>query len=181
MDWGELMNSAWFWVVTAISGISLPSLIGMIVYVVVRGRIVKELAKINTEKIVADVSGKAIEGVIGSVKELSFKQSIQPVVEKELKKILIEVQDIVNEELGAVKKRYDDILAVLEGLAKYFDNSIGVTDEAKAELRKAIEEAHKDKIEPEIVEEIKVEEIIVDKPKTENKAEKTENKAHIDR
>ena len=85
--------------------------------------------------------GNATQAGINQIKNITFKNDIQPLVESELKKVYEYSIAVLETSLKAVKGQYGHVIDVLEALAKYFDNSIGVSEDAKAELKEAIEEA----------------------------------------
>lgn len=75
------------------------------------------------------------------IKEISFEQNIQPLVESELKKVTEEANTYLKQQLKETQEGYNKLLLCVEKLSAYFDNSIGVSDEAKAELKQAIADA----------------------------------------
>ena len=88
--------------------------------------------------------GTLVSYIVALVKSMSFKHDIQPIVESELKKVYEYSVAVCEKEIDVVKGQYARILGVLEALSKYFDNSIGVSEEAKEELKSAIAEAKED-------------------------------------
>lgn len=94
-------------------------------------------AALNT-KVVANEVKKEIKD---DIKNITFEQDIQPLVKSELKKVTEEANEYVKQQLKETQEGYNKLLNCLEKLSAYFDNSIGVSDEAKAELKQAIEEA----------------------------------------
>lgn len=75
------------------------------------------------------------------IKEISFEQNIQPLVQSELKKVTEEANTYLKQQLKETQEGYNKLLLCVEKLSAYFDNSIGVSDEAKAELKQAIADA----------------------------------------
>ena len=75
------------------------------------------------------------------LKTVTIEQDITPLVKSELKKVTEEANEYVKQQLKETQEGYDKLLNCLEKLSAYFDNSIGVSDEAKTELKQAIEEA----------------------------------------
>lgn len=94
-------------------------------------------AALNT-KVVANEVKKEIKD---DIQNITFEQNIQPLVKSELKKVTEEANEYVKQQLKETQEGYNKLLNCLEKLSAYFDNSIGVSDEAKAELKQAIEEA----------------------------------------
>ena len=62
---------------------------------------------------------------------MSFAHNIQPLVESELVKINEKSNEHINETVTRLEKKLDKVILIQEKQAKYFDNSIGVSDEAK--------------------------------------------------
>ena len=148
----EFLNEIWVWIVSAVGGLSLSAIISGIIYGALKGAFNKTISKINVEKI----ADKATEKGVETVKKVSFTHNIQPIVEIELKKINENSTEVLKKELDKVNDNYNKIVNILEKQAAYFDNSIGVPEEKKAELKKAIAEA---KNEPMVAESVVVDEL----------------------
>lgn len=154
----DIFSQVWVWVASVAGGITFAGVITAIIYGCLKGAFSKTISKINVQKIADDATEKGIE----RVKKVSFTHSIEPIVESELQKINEKSSALIKEELKVVQDKYDKLVDVIEKLSAYFDNSIGVPELAKKELREAIENA-KDKAP---VAECKVEsEVITEKKK----------------
>ena len=140
----EILNEIWVWIVSALGGVSLAGVISAAIYGCLKGAFSKTISKINVEKIAKDATEKGID----KVKAVSFSHSIQPLVESELKKINELSVEVVKKELNEVKAEYKTLINIIKKLSAYFDNSIGVSDTAKQELKQAIAEAENEPIEP---------------------------------
>ena len=140
----EILNEIWVWIVSALGGVSLAGVISAAIYGCLKGAFSKTISKINVEKIAKDATDKGID----KVKAVSFSHSIQPLVESELKKINEMSVEVVKKELNEVKAEYKTLINIVKKLSAYFDNSIGVSDTAKQELKQAIAEAENEPIEP---------------------------------
>ena len=140
----EILNEIWVWIVSALGGVSLAGVISAAIYGCLKGAFSKTISKINVEKIAKDATDKGID----KVKAVSFSHSIQPLVESELKKINELSVEVVKKELNEVKAEYKTLINIIKKLSAYFDNSIGVSDTAKQELKQAIAEAENEPIEP---------------------------------
>ena len=149
----EILNQVWVWLVSAIGGISVAGIITAIIYGSLKGAFNKAISKINVEKISEQATEKGIE----KVKKITFTHSIQPIVESELKKVNEYSVEILKTYMEETAKKYENVLNVLDKLSAYFDNSIGVSENAKNELKQAIAEA---KNEPITVESVVVDENI---------------------
>ena len=140
----EILNEIWVWIVSALGGVSLAGVISAAIYGCLKGAFSKTISKIDVEKIAKNATDKGID----KVKAVSFSHSIQPLVESELKKINEMSVEVVKKELNEVKAEYKTLINIIKKLSAYFDNSIGVSDTAKQELKQAIAEAENEPIEP---------------------------------
>ena len=140
----EILNEIWVWIVSALGGVSLAGVISAAIYGCLKGAFSKTISKIDVDKIAKDATNKGID----KVKAVSFSHSIQPLVESELKKINEMSVEVVKKELNEVKAEYRTLINIIKKLSAYFDNSIGVSDTAKQELKQAIAEAENEPVEP---------------------------------
>lgn len=140
----EILNEIWVWIVSALGGVSLAGVISAAIYGCLKGAFSKTISKIDVEKIAKDATDKGID----KVKAVSFSHSIQPLVESELKKINEMSVEVVKKELNEVKAEYKTLINIVKKLSAYFDNSIGVSDTAKQELKQAIAEAENEPVDP---------------------------------
>ena len=165
----EFLNEIWVWIMSAIGGLSLSAIISSIIYGCLKGAFNKTISKINVESI----ADKATEKGIERVKKVSFTHNIQPLVESGLEKVNEKAVETLREELVKLDNKYNNIINILEKQAAYFDNSIGVPEEKKAELKQAIVEAQN---KPVVAESVVVDEIVI--PSTKQDVEpKTERKS----
>lgn len=162
----EILDIIWQYIAPIFGGLSIAGIVSAIIYGCLKGAFNRTISKINTEKIAKETSDKAVN----RVKEISFKHNIQPIVESELKKISEENAKTIEKELKDVKEQYNKLLNVLGKFANYFDNSIGVPDEAKKELKQALKDAE---IEPTTAEISVDSEIVVEDTKSAEKPIKT--------
>lgn len=133
----EFLNEFWTWFISIAGGVSITGLLSAIIYGSLKGAFNRTIAKINVEKISEQATEKGVE----KVKKIAFTQSIQPVVESELKKVTEEANNYLKAELKKTQDKYDKLIVILEKLSAYFDNSIGVPEEKKAELKEAVAKA----------------------------------------
>lgn len=169
----EIFNEIWVWLVAALGGISMTSIITAVIIGCLKGAFNKTISKINVEKIADDATNKGIE----KVKRISFEQSIQPIVESELKKITEAANEYIKASLAETQKRYDKLIAVLEKFYAYFDDSM-VSETKKQELKQALEEA---KTEPKSAQSVVVEETINQEQKQAVEPKETAKKNKIER
>lgn len=138
----EFLNEIWVWIVGAIGGLSITGIISAIIYGALKGGFNRAIARINVEEIAENATEKGI----GRVKSISFTQSIQPLVESELKKVTEQANNYIEKALAKTQENYMKLLKVLQKLSAYFETSVYVSDETKEELRQAIEDAGEDEI-----------------------------------
>lgn len=141
----ETLNAIWQAIYPYVAGVSVTGILSAVIYGCLKGAFSKTISKVNVEKICEDATSKGID----RVKEVSFKQSIQPLCESELKKITEQANDYMKSYLDEMNKKYDQLIEIIEKLSAYFDNSIGVSDTAKEDLKDSINKA---KIAPTTVE-----------------------------
>ena len=150
----EFLNEIWVWIMSAIGGLSLSAIISSIIYGCLKGAFNKTISKINVESI----ADKATEKGIERVKKVSFTHNIQPLVESSLEKVNEKAVETLREELVKLDNKYNNIINILEKQAAYFDNSIGVPEEKKTELKQAIVEAQN---KPVVAESVVIDEIVI--------------------
>lgn len=166
----ETLDLIWAYALTALGGISMTGILAAIIYGCLKGAFSKTVSKIDVEKI----ANKATEKGIERVKKVSFTHNIQPLVESELSKINEKSVEVLKDSLKEVNDNYNKIINILEGLAMYFDNSIGVSEEKKAALKEIIANAKK---EPITAESVVSDEIIIEDEKKSAEAKKEPKKS----
>lgn len=134
----EELNRIWQIIAPYFSGVTIGGLLAAVIYGCLKGAFNRTIGKINVDKIAEQATEKGID----KIKEVSFKQSIQPLVESALVKIDEKAAAQIKEELKQTRDNYEKLVNVLEKLAAYFDGSIGVSEQAKAELHDALAQAH---------------------------------------
>lgn len=162
----EFLNQIWVWIVGAIGGLSITGIITAIIYGVLKGGFSKAIAKIDVDGIADKATDKGVE----RIKNISFTQSIQPLVESELKKVTEQANEYIENALKQTQENYIKLLKVLEKLSAYFETSVYVSEETKNELKQAIEDAGVEEIETEQEIEIVEPAVVVETP---NKKKKT--------
>lgn len=151
----EIISQIWSAIAPYLAGISIGGIVSAVICGCLKGAFNRTINKINVEKIAEKATDKGVE----KVKTYTFKHSIQPVVESELAKIDERIAKQFKDELAKVQDNYNNIIKVLEKLSAYFDGSIGVSEQAKAELKQALSDAQNEtsKAQSEFIEEIIVE------------------------
>lgn len=160
----EILNQIWQFAGTILGSVTLGGIFSAIFYGVLKGAFSKTVNKIDYE----GIAEKATEKGIDKIKEVSFKQTIQPIAESELKKITEQANEYIDKALKETNENYNKLVDVIESLASYFDNSIGVPEEKIKELHESIEKAKTPIVKPI---EIKYEEV---KEEKENEPTNTE-------
>ena len=147
-----MMNEVLVWILSICGGVTVSGLVSAIIYACLKGAFNKAIARINVEKI----ADKATEKGVERVKKIAFTHDIQPLCESELEKINEKADKHIEKAVARLEDKLNKVIAIQEKQAAYFDNSIGVSDKAKTELKQAIEDAKTDTVEP--VESVIVEE-----------------------
>jgi hypothetical protein len=143
----EILNSIWVWILSILGGVSITTILTFVIRITLTNSFKKTIAKIDVEKI----AEKATDKGVAKVKKISFTHNIQPIVESELVKINEKSTEVLRKELADVQKKYDNLIVIMEKLSAYFDNSIGVAEEKKVDLRNAIANAKNDTVTAESV------------------------------
>jgi hypothetical protein len=165
----EILNQIWVWVVAVFGFIAGSGIVGVII-----AFLPKLLANIVVKKIdIKKEQEKGFNEGVAQVKKVTFKHSIQPVVESELVKVTEKVDERIIKQNKEIKEQYNRIINVLDKFMAYFENSM-VSDEKKAELREALKEAKIPVVINEVVESGEV--IIEDKKEADNSKNKDETK-----
>ena len=171
----EILQEIWNTIAPYVAGGTLGSTILVSVVLILRAAICKKIdgvkESVNNKVIANDVSKDLLE----KIKNISFEQDIQPIVQSELKKVTEEANTYLKQQLKETQEGYNKLLNCVEKLAMYFDNSIGVSDEAKAELKNAIELARtKEEPSNQFTTTIVVEEVAQEQPKKAKKSAEIE-------
>lgn len=148
----EFISGIWAWVMTAVGGVTLAGVISAVIYGSLKGAFNKTISKIN----VKEIADKATEKGIQRVKKVSFTHSIQPLVESGLERVNEKSNQYIDAAIKRMEDKLDSIILIQEKQAAYFDNSIGVPETAKQELKDAISEARNEfvAVESKIVDEV---------------------------
>lgn len=172
----NVWQSVWAWVVGAIGGVSFSVFMVFLLKTAITG-----IAKRTAEKLaLKDLRDETIEESKKALKQITFKQSIEPLVVSELEKVNEKVDARLTNEVADLKRKNDLILKALQKFASFFDDSYMVNAEKKEELKQVFEEYNKSEIpqEQEIIIESHEEEKHEQKTiEEEKKPEKAKNKA----
>lgn len=149
----EALNGIWDKIAPIVAFLLSSGVLTAIMCGIIKGSISKKINEVNIGKI----EEKAVNSGVDKIKEISFKQSIQPLVNSELEKFYEEAIKYTKDSIGETNNNLLLIVNMFEALASYFDNSIGVSDGAKENLKNAIAIAKSSIIKQEIE---KTEEIV---------------------
>lgn len=137
----ESIQQIWDIIAPYVTGTTIGSVVMIAVTTIIKSAIAK-LGKKQDEIFSSKVVAKEVSNEMkDEIKNISFEQTIQPLVESELKKVIEAANEYIKQQLKETQEGYNKLINCLEKLAAYFDDSIGVSDEAKTELKQAIEEA----------------------------------------
>lgn len=140
-----------------VGGVSLLTIIGFVLWKVLTASFNRLLAKINVDGIVDKTVAKAVD----RVKSVSFKHSIQPLVESGLEKINEKIDERLEKQLAEIKENQAKIVNIFEKFYDYFEDSM-VSDDKKKAMKTAIEDAKQHSVEIESV-------VVEESPKAEEK------------
>lgn len=109
-----------------------------ILFPLIRGKVQK--ASMGFDRALAENNKKVEEcfsACVDRVKDISFKQSIQPLVESELEKVNERASAYVEKEVTALRKSNEQLLAAVAAMGAFFDDSY-ISEEKKAAFAAAI-------------------------------------------
>lgn len=171
----EILEKIWNYALPIGGGITVGAIVIVVLTFLFKNVLGGQLTKKLNEIDVAAIEKKAVDTGVSRLKEMSFTQSIEPLVKSELIKYTEIANGYLKEDIAVMQAQIGQLLSVLKALAAYFDNSIGVSDEAKAALKETIEGAEA-VIKPQKTAECKVVYEDEEKPvKAETKADTTTN------
>lgn len=158
----ETLRKIWELIAPYFSGGVAGALITVIVIPIIKGMLTKTTAKLNIEGIIEKQNAaidEAVDKAVDKVKTLGFKQSIQPLVESELKKVAENANGYIEGEVGELKASNERIISVLAALGAFFDDSI-IPEAKKEAFAAAIKAAQA----PVVEQEISVQEVAEETP-----------------
>ncbi len=166
MEW---LNNAWTIVSTLLGTVA-----GGFIVAIFCG-ILKGISAKKTEKFFSKFDDEKIaKRIVERINKVTVTHTFQPIVESQLVKINEKADRRVAKHLEENNKKLDLIHEEIKALARYFDGSLGVTDEAKKGLALAISN-----YENTVVENTQELTIIAEEVKDEEKVEKNGKKTEI--
>ena len=180
------MVAEWFkqtgvWVATALGGTSLAGVLGFVIWYTLKSAFTKsnkQVVELNRQ-LAKETSDIAVEKGLGAIKVQVHKHDIQPLVEERMREVAKISSEAQTKELKEIKENQQKMVVIMEKVAKLFDDSYYISDEAKAELNEAIEDAKEISVEP-VESKVSVEET-KEEPKTEKEPQKESQKTTIER
>ena len=139
----ENVKTVWDIVIPVGAGVTIGAIvvfIGVILLKAIFSKIVNNLVGgIDYKKIAENATKKGIE----TLKTVHFTQNIEPLAKSELLKISEQANAMWEKRAMFYEEKWDKAIKVLEIFTEYFDNSVGVPAEKKAELKLAFAEIKK--------------------------------------
>ena len=173
----EVLKNIWNYVLPVGGGLTVGGIliaIGVLVVKLIIKKVDKKLDIDGALKRQEENADNLANKTVDRIKEVTFTHSIEPLVKSEMQRVYESANENVKQGLAEVHKENAAILAVIEAQAAYFDDSI-VSEEKKATLHAAIENAKK-------IMETPVAEAVVDVAETaveSVKAKKSARKAEV--
>ena len=144
----ENVKTVWDIVIPVGAGITIGAIvvfIGLIIIKAVIGKLVGNLiGGIDYKKIAENATQKGID----TLKTVHFTQNVEPLAKSELLKVSEQANAMWEKRALFFEEKWDKAIKVLEIFTEYFDNSIGVPAEKKAELKSAFAEIKKKDLPP---------------------------------
>ena len=144
----ESVKTVWDIVIPVGAGITIGAIvvfIGVVILKAIFSKLVNKLiGGINYKKIAENATQKGID----TLKTVHFTQNIEPIAKSELLKISEQANAMWEKRAKFFEEKWDKAVKVLEIFTEYFDNSVGVPAEKKAELKSAFAEIKKKDLPP---------------------------------
>lgn len=137
--WGKIKG----WAIPLFGGLSAGTIATAIAIVIVKWITNKTLGKIDKKLESKGIADKVCDTVKTSLVDTTVNLNVVPVMTSQYKAL---AENINANQIALIKKQNEKEKAILEAIKKLgglFDCSVAVTDEQRAEFRKAIEDAEK--------------------------------------
>lgn len=139
----EYLNTVWGYILPYLP-IIINAVISAVITIVVKKIVDKKLSKIDAKQ----VADEATNACLNKIKDVSFEHNIKPMVESELIKVRDEAKLIVKDEVKEIVKGNNDIIAILQALKTYFDDSAFISQDKKDNVQTIIDNSKEKVIEP---------------------------------
>ena len=129
------------WLIGAFSGVSLSVIVAAIMSVLIKRATNKgfdKLEKNTNSTTIADLSSQKI---LDKLSNVALDVNIKPVLASQYKAMSEEINGELTINLQKQDKKNLAVINLVEKLGNYFDCSVAVSDEAKAEFKQAVQEA----------------------------------------
>jgi hypothetical protein len=137
------LNTVWGYILPYLPVI-ITATISAIITVIIKKIVDKALSKIDSER----VANQATDACLNKIKDVSFEHTIKPLVDSELIKVREEAKQIVKDEVKEIVKGNNDIIAILQALKTYFDDSAFISQDKKDNVQAIIDNAREQVVEP---------------------------------
>lgn len=139
----EYLNTIWAYILPYLP-LVISTVVSTVVTIIIKKIVNKKLDTIDTEK----VANQATDACLNKIKDVSFEHSIKPLVESELVKVREEAKLIVKDEVKSIVKGNNDIIAILQSLKTYFDDSAFISQDKKDNVQAIIDGTKEKVVEP---------------------------------
>lgn len=129
----EYLNSIWEYILPYLP-IVINAFVSGVVTIGVKKIVDKKLSTIDAKQVADEATSACLE----RIKDVSFEHSIKPLVESELIKVREEAKKIVKDEVKEIIKGNNDIIAILQALKTYFDDSAFIGQDKKDNVQAII-------------------------------------------
>lgn len=139
----EYLNTIWGYILPYLP-LVISTVVSTVVTVIIKKIVNKKLDTIDAGK----VANQATDACLNKIKDVSFEHNIRPMVESELIKVREESKLIVKDEVKEIVKGNNDIIAILQALKTYFDDSAFISQDKKDNVQTIIDNSKEKVIEP---------------------------------
>lgn len=144
MEW---LDTVWNYVLPIGGGLTIGGIVFAGMSALFKGWTTKFTQKID----LAAIEKKAVDQGVEKIKNISFTQTIQPVLESGLQKVDEHAAELIKDALSEIDTRYMQLINVIGIFSRYFENAVGVPQQTKDELQAALKEAGIATVEPMVV------------------------------
>jgi len=132
------MESILNWVIPIGGGLTVGAILIAVGTAIIKGFISRLVNGNFSPKKMEELAERVAKSSTEKLNNLHFTQTIEPIARSEFMKIREEANAIWEEKYALLDSKYNKAVEVIECFAAFFENSIGVSDEKKEALRKAI-------------------------------------------
>lgn len=144
----ENVKTAWDIVIPIGAGVTIGAIVVFIGLLVIKAIVNKLVNKIVGGVDYKKIADNATKQGIATLKNVHFTQNIEPLAKSELLKISEQADALWEKRAKFYEDKWDKAINIIEIFTEYFDNSVGVPAEKKAELKRAFAEIKKKDLPP---------------------------------